>query len=122
MVGKRVAYFLARSLVCLHAFGLPRLLILIGFAWLCFWGSTFGLLTGWLVLLGFLDLRGLRALLALLDLLGLLASLCLPPSRFAYALRFLRYWLASHCLPFCWLTSFARLPKIAWLAWLTGYV
>ena len=47
-----------------------------------------GLLTGLLVLLGFLDLRGLRALLALLDLLGLLASLCLPPSRFACALRF----------------------------------
>ena len=32
-----------------------------------------------LILLGFLDLRGLRALLALLDLLGLLASHCLPP-------------------------------------------
>ena len=78
-----------------------------------------GLLTGLLELLGFLDLRGL---LALLDLLGLLASLCLPPSRFACALRFLRYLLASHCLPFCWLTSFARLPKIDWLAWLTGYV
>ena len=70
-----------------------------------------GLLTGLLVLLGFLDLRGLRALLALLDLLGLLASLCLPPSRFACALRFLRYLLASHCLPFCSLTSFAWLPK-----------
>ena len=59
-----------------------------------------GLLTGLLVMLGFLDLRGLRALLALLDLLGLLASLCLPPSRFACALRFLRYLLARFACPF----------------------
>ena len=122
---------LARSVACL-LLGLPRLLILIGFAWLSFWWPTLvfnlhtlawllhGLLTGLLELLGFLDLRGM---LALLDLLGLLASLCLPPSRFACALRFfLRYLLALHCLPFCWLTSFARLPKIAWLTWLTGYV
>ena len=104
-----LAYF---DLLCLVEFLVFNLRTL---AWL-----LLGLLTGLLVLLGFLDLRGLRALLALLDLLGLLASLCLPASRFACVLRFLRYLLASHCLPFCWLTSFTWLPKIAWLAWLTG--
>ena len=50
--------------------------------------------------LGFLDLCGLRALLALLDLLGLLASLCLPPSQFACALRYLRYLPARFAHPF----------------------
>ena len=54
---------------------------------------------------------------------GLACLALLAP--FAVCLRasfFLRYLLALHCLPFCWLTSFARLPKIAWLTWLTGYV
>ena len=77
---------LTRSLGCLLAFGFASLA---HFDWLClveFLGFNLhtrawlllGLLTGLLVLFGFLDLRGLRALLALLDLLGLLASLCLP--------------------------------------------
>ena len=72
-----LAYFDWLCLVEFLVFNLHTL------AWL-----LLGLLTGLLVLLGFLDLRGLRALLTLLDLLGLLASLCLPPSRFASALRF----------------------------------
>ena len=52
-----------------------------------------------LVLLGFLDLRGLRALLTLLDLLGLLASLCLPPFAICFRASLLRYLLACFACP-----------------------
>ena len=86
---------------------------LASFAWLSWfaWVACFAYFAWFAGFACFALLAPLRNLLPRFAFTLLACLLCLPPPRFVCALRLLRYLLASHCLPFCSLTSFAWLPK-----------